>query len=133
MHRFQNLSFQWMLDLEFLCCKLSNIFYFFLGMSSTSGSLSSAGGTSGSSKRIVYGCTTLHNSNQMMQQLSKLGHEMWWSIISFIWRCPRCIFYFISLVYIEYKIYEIFRTICLFLFQAVVFILNLVSSLVDKM
>merc|ERR1712203_1143667 len=37
------------------------------GMSSTTGSLSSAGGTSGSSKRIVYGCTTLHNSNQMMQ------------------------------------------------------------------
>ena len=29
-----------------------------------------------SSKRIIYGCTTLHNANQMMQQLSKLGHEM---------------------------------------------------------
>ena len=28
------------------------------------------------SKRIIYGCTTLHNANQMMQQLSKLGHEM---------------------------------------------------------
>ena len=27
-------------------------------------------------KRIIYGCTTLHNANQMMQQLSKLGHEM---------------------------------------------------------
>jgi hypothetical protein len=29
-----------------------------------------------SSKRIIYGCTTLHNANQMMQQFSKLGHEM---------------------------------------------------------
>ena len=27
-------------------------------------------------KRIIYGCTTLSNSNQMMQQLAKLGHEM---------------------------------------------------------
>jgi len=43
------------------------------GMSSSTGSLSSS---TASSKRIVYGCTTLHNSNQMMQQLSKLGHEM---------------------------------------------------------
>lgn len=43
------------------------------GMSSSTSSLSSS---TASSKRIVYGCTTLHNSNQMMQQLSKLGHEM---------------------------------------------------------
>ena len=41
-------------------------------MNVTGGSL-----TSSQQKRIVYGCTTLHNANQMMQQLSKLGHEMW--------------------------------------------------------
>jgi hypothetical protein len=27
-------------------------------------------------KRIIYGCSTLTNANQMMQQLAKLGHEM---------------------------------------------------------
>lgn len=27
-------------------------------------------------KRIIYGCSTLNNANQMMQQLAKLGHEM---------------------------------------------------------
>ncbi len=32
--------------------------------------------SSQTAKRIIYGCTTLHNANQMMQQLSKLGHEM---------------------------------------------------------
>lgn len=36
--------------------------------------LQGSGGVS--NKRIIYGCTTLQNANQMMQQLSKLGHEM---------------------------------------------------------
>ena len=27
-------------------------------------------------KRIIYGCSTLNNANQIMQQLAKLGHEM---------------------------------------------------------
>ena len=30
----------------------------------------------GGRKRIIYGCTTLVNANQMMQQLAELGHEM---------------------------------------------------------
>merc|ERR1712083_975039 len=45
-------------------------------LASMSSSTSSLSSSTASSKRIVYGCTTLHNSNQMMQQLSKLGHEM---------------------------------------------------------
>ena len=27
-------------------------------------------------KRIIYGCTTLHNANQMMQQLQHLGKDL---------------------------------------------------------
>lgn len=27
-------------------------------------------------KRIIYGCSTLVNAKQMMQQLAELGHEM---------------------------------------------------------
>ena len=34
------------------------------------------GNTLQGQKRIIYGCTTLNNANQMMQQLAKLGHEM---------------------------------------------------------
>ena len=34
------------------------------------------GGSHGTNKRIIYGCSTLTNSNQMMQQLAELGHEM---------------------------------------------------------
>lgn len=29
-----------------------------------------------SNVRVVYGCSTLSNSNQMMQQLAELGHEL---------------------------------------------------------
>ena len=36
------------------------------------------GGSHGTNKRIIYGCSTLTNSNQMMQQLAELGHEMWY-------------------------------------------------------
>lgn len=32
--------------------------------------------TSTAPKRVIYGCTTLVNANQMMQQLAELGHEM---------------------------------------------------------
>ena len=32
--------------------------------------------TLGSNKRIIYGCSTLTNANQMMQQLAELGHEL---------------------------------------------------------
>ncbi len=35
-----------------------------------------ASSSSGLPKRIIYGCTTLINANQMMQQLAELGHEM---------------------------------------------------------
>merc|ERR1712223_1312365 len=44
------------------------------GLGPTSGL--AQGNTLQGQKRIIYGCTTLSNSNQMMQQLAKLGHEM---------------------------------------------------------
>lgn len=37
---------------------------------------SAPGVSSPNSKRIIYGCSTLTNSNQMMQQFAELGHEM---------------------------------------------------------
>lgn len=51
------------------------------GLSSTNlsgmtGSTSTLGLGETTKKKIIYGCTTLQNANQMMQQLSKLGHEM---------------------------------------------------------
>ena len=42
---------------------------FFLNFSPGGGGLTSR-------KTVVYGCTTLTNANQMLQQLAKLGHEM---------------------------------------------------------
>ena len=46
------------------------------GMNSASASSASSAASNQPSKRIIYGCTTLHNANQMMQQLTKLGYEM---------------------------------------------------------
>ena len=42
----------------------------------TSGALPPVAGLMQGQKRIIYGCSTLNNANQMMQQLAKLGHEM---------------------------------------------------------
>ena len=49
------------------------------GLSSTNlAGMNSTGGMASNQpqKRIIYGCTTLHNANQMMQQLHHLGKEM---------------------------------------------------------
>jgi len=46
------------------------------GMSNMASAMAAGGGSAVSSKRILYGCTTLVNANQTMQQLAELGHEM---------------------------------------------------------
>ena len=48
------------------------------GLSSTNlaGMNTMTGASNQPQKRIIYGCTTLHNANQMMQQLQHLGKDL---------------------------------------------------------
>ena len=43
---------------------------------SKSSSVSLAVPSAGSSKRIIYGCSTLASPNQMLEEFAALGHEM---------------------------------------------------------
>ena len=47
-----------------------------LAAMASSPSLSNLGSVSQNNKRIIYGCTTLINANQMLHQLAELGHEL---------------------------------------------------------
>ena len=50
------------------------------GLSSTNlagmNTMTGGGASNQPQKRIIYGCTTLHNANQMMQQLQHLGKDL---------------------------------------------------------